>query len=62
MPYTKSRIFTIDILTFDGRLDYSGYLSDHQVFLNWLQSMDHDFTRYLHCEIEKVKFAIRKLI
>ena len=33
MAYRKSHISTIDVPKFDGRLDYSSYLSDPKFFL-----------------------------
>jgi len=51
----------MDVSTFDSHLDYSVYLRDPQVFLNWLQSMDMYFDRYSFSEVEKVKFNIMKL-
>jgi len=51
----------MDVPTFDGRLDYSGRLSDPQFFLNWLHSMFRYLTRYLLSEMEKVRFFITKL-
>jgi len=50
------------VLTFDGHLDYSDYLRDPQVFLNWFQCMDMYFNRCSFSEIEKVRFTITKLI
>jgi len=51
----------MDVPTFDGHLDYSGHLSDPQVYFDWLHNMDRYFTRYLLFEMEKVRFAITKL-
>jgi len=62
MAYRKSHIFTIDDPTFDDRLDYSNRLSDLQVFLNWLYSMNQYFTWYSLSEMKKVRFTITKLI
>jgi len=50
----------MDVPTFDGRLDYSGRLSDPYVFLDWLHYMDR-YARYLLSDMEKVRFAITKL-
>jgi len=50
----------LNVPTFDGRLDYINR-SSLQKFLDWLQSMDGYFTRYLLSEVEKVTFATMKL-
>ena len=52
----------MDIPTFNGRLHYSSYLSDSQILLDWLQSMDMYFIRYQLSEFEKVRFATINLI
>ena len=50
----------LDVPIFDGHLDYFDCL-DPQNFLNWLQSMDKYFTRYILSETEKVSFTAMKL-
>jgi len=47
----------MDVSTFDGRLVYSDYLRDLQVFLDLLQNMDMYFNRYPFSEAEEIKFA-----
>jgi len=61
MACRKSYISTMDISTFDGRLDYSGHLSNSQFFLDWLHSVDRYFTWYSLSYMEKIRFAITKL-
>ena len=51
----------MDVLIFDGRLDLSGSLHDHQVFLYWLHSMNVPFRQYPLSKVEKVTFATIKL-
>ena len=58
----SNKIFpAMDVPTFDGRLNYSGYLRNPQIFLDCLQNMDMYFDRYPFSEAEKVRFAITKL-
>jgi len=56
--YLKS--IQLGVPIFDSRLDYSDRLGS-QIVLNWLQSMDMYFTRYLLSETEKVSFAYYKV-
>ena len=60
MAYRKSHISTTDFPMFDGRMDYLG-LSDLQLFLEWLRSIDMYLTQYMFSDYEKVRFAITKL-
>jgi len=62
-PYHVDRYLKnikLDVPTFDGRLNYSVHYSP-QNFLDWLQSMDRYFTRYILSEAEKVSFVVMKL-
>ena len=62
IAYSNSHTTTMDVSTFDGHLDYSSYLRDSQVFLDWIQSTNLYFNRYPFSEAEKVRYAIMKLI